>query len=252
MLKTRVIPCLLLKDLGLVKTVKFQDEKYVGDPINAVKIFNEKEVDELIFLDIMATAEKRKPPFELLAKIASECFIPFSYGGGIRNIEDMKKILEIGIEKVALNSYAFQDPLFIKKAAEEFGSQSIIVSIDARKNANGNYEVFIDRGQKATGKNPLEWALVVEKLGAGEILLNSIDRDGTMEGYDLGLIEIVAKSVQIPVIASGGAGKLEDFQKAKVAGASAVSAGSLFVFVGPYRAVLMNYPSQEELEKVLS
>lgn len=252
MLKTRVIPCLLLKGLGLVKTIKFQDEKYIGDPINAVKIFNEKEVDELIFLDITATPERRKPSFELLSRIASECFMPFSYGGGIREIKDIKKILEIGAEKVVINSYALENHSFIKTAAEEFGSQSVIVAIDVKKNEKGKYEVFTHRGQRNTGKDPIEWAIIVEKLGAGEIFLNSIDKDGTMEGYDLELIEEVTKSIKIPVIASGGAGKLEDFQKAKLAGASAVSAGSLFVFVGPYRAVLINYPNREELEKILT
>lgn len=252
MLKTRVILCLLLKDFGLVKTVKFGDPQYVGDPINAVKIFNEKEVDELVFLDITATAMGKSPDFELLRRIASEAFMPFGYGGGIKSIEDIKRILEIGVEKVVINTHAFSSPEFIKEASQEFGSQSIVVSIDVRKNENGNYSVYINNGKKDTGKNPVEYAKEVEKMGAGEILLNSIDKDGTMEGYDLELIKEVSRAVGIPVIACGGAGKLEDFNEAIKAGASAVSAGSMFVFVGSNKAVLINYPKSEELEKALN
>lgn len=238
MLRTRVIPCLLLKDAGLVKTVNFSDPKYVGDPINAVKIFNNKEVDELIFLDIDATKEKKKPSFELIAKIASEAFMPFSYGGGLRDIEDVKKILEIGVEKAIINSYAHENPEFIKELSAKFGSQSIVVAMDVKKVDSG-WEVFNGIG---TGKNPVDWAVKMQQMGAGEIFLNSIDRDGTMSGYDLDLISQVSKAVSIPVIASGGAGKVEDFRDAVKCGASAVSAGSMFVFVGKNRAVLINYP----------
>ncbi|MCH8741624.1 imidazole glycerol phosphate synthase subunit HisF [Patescibacteria group bacterium] len=251
MLKIRVIPCLLLKDLGLVKTVKFTDPKYVGDPINAVKIFNDKEVDELIFLDIISTNKKRKPSFELLSRIASEAFMPFSYGGGLRSIEDVKRIMEIGVEKVVINTYAFENPEFIKEIADMFGSQSVVVSIDVKKNKENNYEVFVHSGQLGTKINPVDFAIKMEKIGAGEIFLNSIDRDGTMEGFDLELIKNVSSSVNIPVIVSGGAGKIEDFAKAVESGASAVAAGSFFVFVGPYRAVLINYPDKKELRKVL-
>lgn len=247
MLKTRVIPCLLLKDLGLVKTVQFGSPTYVGDPINAVKIFNNKEIDELIFLDITATIEKRKPSFDFISKIASECFMPFGYGGGIRSLEEIKEILRLGAEKVAINSYVFENPEFIKEASKLFGSQSIIVSIDVKKN-----EVFINSGTRSTGLNPVDCAIKMEQMGAGEIFLNSIDKDGTMEGYDLELIKSVSEKVNIPVIISGGAGKLEDFKKAINHGASAVSAGSMFVFIGKNRAVLINYPSQRELEQVLN
>lgn len=235
MLKKRVIPCLLLKDSGLVKTVNFSDPKYIGDPINAVKIFNNKEVDEIIFLDI----SKRRPPFELLSKIASEAFMPFSYGGGIENLEDIEKILNIGIEKVALNTNAVKNPEIIKQAAERFGSQSIIVSIDIKDN-----KVFTEGGRNNTGLNPVKWAQEAENLGAGEIFLNSIDKDGTMQGYDLELIKKVSEAVNIPVVASGGAGKAEDFNNAFEAGASAVSAGSMFVFYGKNRSVLINYPEK--------
>ena len=251
MLKTRVIPVLLLKDLGLVKTVQFSEPKYVGDPINAVKIFNDKEVDELIFLDINATNEKREPSFELLSRIASEAFMPFSYGGGLRDIDDVKKIMEIGVEKVILNTYAFENPNFIKQVADRFGSQSVVVSIDAKKKNNGGYEVFINSGKVATGKDPKEWAIEVERMGAGEIFLNSIDQDGTRDGFDIKLVKYISDAVSIPVIACGGAGKVEDLKSAIGAGASAVAAGSMFVFVGPHRAVLINSPNPQELKIAL-
>jgi len=251
MLKTRIIPCLLLKDLGLVKTVKFSDPKYVGDPINVIKIFNEKEVDELIFLDITATIENRRPSFGIISKIASECFMPFSYGGGIRSLDDIKKILEIGVEKVSINSYAVENPEFIKEASQHFGSQSIIVAVDVKKNLLGGYEVFTSSGKKATKIDPVEYVRRMERMGAGEILLTSIDRDGTQDGYDLELIERVSRAVNIPVICCGGAGKFEDFRAAIKAGASAVSAGSIFVFIGPHRAVLISYPYPEDMKKIL-
>lgn len=250
MLKTRVMPCLLLKDLGLVKTIKFDNPKYVGDPINAVKIFNDKEVDELIFLDITATAQNRKPPFELLKSIASEAFMPFSYGGGLRDIEDVKKIFELGVEKVIINAFAFENPSFITEIAEKFGNQSVVVSIDVKKEKD-QYKVFVKNGKINTEKDLVEYAKEMERLGAGEIFLNSIDQDGTMEGYDTDIIKRVSSAVNIPVIASGGAGKMEDFALAVKAGASGVSAGSLFVFIGPYRAVLINYPERSEIEKFL-
>ena len=252
MRETRVIPCLLLKNQGLVKTVKFKNPKYVGDPINAVKIFNDKEVDELIFLDISATVENRKPPFKMLTQIASECFMPFGYGGGIKTLEDIKKILHLGVEKVAVNSYAVENPAFIKSASEHFGSQSIVVSIDVKKTYPGKYEMYTNGGRIATKIDPVIFARQMEKMGAGELFLNSIDRDGTMKGYDLELIKKVSESVSIPVIACGGAGKIEDFGDAVKKGkASAVAAGSLFVFIGAYRAVLISFPAPEELQNVL-
>ena len=250
MLKNRVIPVLLLKDLGLVKTVRFADPKYVGDPINAVKIFNDKEVDELIFLDITATNEKRKPSFELLSRIASEAFMPFSYGGGLRDIEDVKKIMGIGVEKVILNTYAFESPDFVREVADRFGSQSAVVAIDVKKNIDGNYDVFVNSGKMNTGKDPVGYAMQAEKMGAGEIFLNSIDQDGLREGYDLELVRRVSGVVNVPVVVCGGAGKVEDFGDAVKEGASAVAAGSFFVFVGPHRAVLINYPERDILEKI--
>ena len=251
MLRTRVIPCLLLKHLGLVKTVQFSEPKYIGDPINAVKIFNDKEVDELIFLDITATNEKRKPSFELLSRIVSEAFMPFSYGGGLRDIDDVKRIMEIGVEKVILNTYAFENPDFVKEVADRFGSQSVVVAIDAKKN-NGGYNVFVNSGKVKTDKDPVSYAMQSEKMGAGEIFLNSIDKDGTREGFDLELIKSVSNAVNVPVIASGGAGKTEDLGLAIKEGASAVAAGSMFVFTGPHRAVLISYPDQNTLKKFLA
>lgn len=247
------MPCLLLKDGALVKTIKFKDLSYIGDPVNAIRIYNEKEVDELIFLDITATLENRQPPFKVLSEIATECFMPVAYGGGIRRLEDIKEIFNLGIEKVALNSYAVENPTFIRAAADKFGTQSIVVSIDVRKKFLGRYEVYTHGGRKGTGLDPVKFATQMEELGAGEILLTSIDRDGTQEGYDLELIKKVTSAVSVPVIACGGAGKVEDFRAAvKEGGASACAAGSMVVYFGRNRAVLINFPTKQELEQVLS
>jgi cyclase len=251
MIRTRVIPCLLLKNKGLVKTVKFKDPKYLGDPINVVRIFNDKEVDELIFLDITATVENRKPPFKLLSEIASECFMPLGYGGGIRTLDDIREILSLGVEKVAVNSYAVENPSFIRAAADLVGSQSIVVSVDVKKSLFGKYEVMTHSGKKATGLDPVKFAVEMEQMGAGELLLNSIDRDGTMQGYDLDLVKRVSAAVTIPVVACGGARTVSDLADAVKKGeASAVAAGSMFVFHGPHRAVLINFPTPQELRDV--
>jgi cyclase len=251
MLRKRVIPCLLLKGQGLVKTIKFKDAKYVGDPLNAVKIFNEKEVDELIILDILATAENRKPQFELLSKIATESFMPLCYGGGIRSVDDIKEVFALGIEKVSINSYAIENPAIIEQAASLYGSQSIVAGIDVKKNRSGKHEVFSHADKKCTKFDPVGYAKKIERLGAGEIFLNSVDRDGTMEGCDISLISEITKAVNIPVIACGGAGQLRDFKDAiTLGGASAVAAGSFFVFQGRHHAVLITYPERETLEEL--
>jgi cyclase len=251
MLKTRVIPCLLLKNSGLVKTVNFKNSKYIGDPINCVRIFNDKEVDELIFLDIKATMNKKPPQFELINNISSECFMPFGYGGGIADIETAKKIFKLGAEKVIVNSSAV-DFEFIKEASSVFGSQSVVAAIDVKKNWMGKYQAYTHSGTKNTKMTPLELAQKAETMGAGEIFINSIDKEGTMSGYDIELIKLVSMNVDIPVVAAGGAGKLQDFSEAvKVGGASAVAAGSLFVYQGPHKAVLINYPTQDELKDIL-
>ena len=261
MFHPRIIPCLLLKEKGLVKTVQFKDPRYIGDPINAVRIFNDKEADELIFLDIMASRNsgffrfRRKEPiaFELIAKISRECMMPLSYGGGITTIEEIKQLLGTGVEKVIINTQAIENPRFIKEASEIFGSQSIIVSIDAKKDSWGVYEVFIRGGTRATGKSPVEFARDMVVSGAGELMINSIDRDGTMTGYDIGLIKTVSDAVPVPVIACGGAGRTEDLFDAYMNGhASAMAAGSMFVYHGRKRAVLINYPTRHELESLFS
>jgi len=250
-LRVRVMPCLLLRQSKLVKTVKFGNPDYIGDPVNAVKIYNDKEVDELIFLDITATVEKKDPPFKTISEIASECFMPYTYGGGIHSLEDMRRIFNLGVEKIAINSYAVESPDFIRQAAKEFGNQSIVASIDVKRKLIGKYEVFTKSGTNPTGLGPVEHAKRMEEMGAGEILLTSIDRDGTWEGYDLDLIKTVAEAVNVPLIVCGGAGSIEDFRKAVDAGASACAAGSMVVYQAKNRGVLINFPKQTELRTVL-
>lgn len=250
-MRPRIIPCLLLKNQGLVKTVRFKNATYVGDFINAVKIFNEKQVDELVFLDITATVERRKPSFAQVAKITAECFMPLAYGGGIRELDDIKQLLNLGVEKVCINSCAVENPALITAAANRYGSQSIVVSIDVRKTRFAGYRVFTHSGTKDTHLDPVQFAMQMERAGAGELFLTAIDCDGTMQGYDLGLVESVAQAVTIPVIACGGAGTLDDMAQAILkGGASAAAAGSLFVFQGKHRAVLITYPSPDELQRV--
>jgi imidazole glycerol-phosphate synthase subunit HisF len=247
--RIRVIPCLLIQERALVKTIRFKDPRYVGDPINAVRIFNEKEVDELILLDISATKQSKPPDLRLIEEIAGECFMPLCYGGGVSTLDDVTKILSVGVEKVAVNTRAMAKASFVREIAEAVGSQSIAVSIDAVRKANGEYEVRTESGSRGTGMDPVTCARQMEEMGAGELIVNSIDRDGTMAGYELDLIGRVARAVSIPVIACGGAGRTHDFSDAvRIAGASAVAAGSLFVFYGRHRAVLINYPSPAELE----
>ena len=251
MLMIRVMPCLLLQNSKLVKTVKFKDPNYIGDPVNAIKIFNEKEVDELIFLDITSTFENKSPPFKIIKQIASECFMPLTYGGGIRSIEDMRTIFSLGVEKIAINSNFHENADLVREAAKIFGNQSIVVSIDAKKKMLGGYETYINGGRIGTRTDPITVAKRAEAAGAGEILLTSIDQDGTMQGYDTDLIRSVASEINVPLIACGGAGKVEDFAYAVKAGASAVAAGSMVVYQGRHRGVLINFPSQKELRKVL-
>jgi cyclase len=251
MLRTRVMPCLLLERGRLVKTVKFDNASYVGDPINAIRIYNDKEVDDLLVLDIGAGPGGAAIDLELMGRIASECFMPFTYGGGIRSLEQIKAVFAIGVEKIAVNRMALEDESFISRAADRFGSQSIVVSIDVRRPRFRPYEVFADRGRRPTGVRPVEFARRMERMGAGEILLNSIDRDGTMEGYDLELIKAVATSVGIPVIACGGAGRVSDLPAAVDHGAAAVALGSMAVYQGRQRAVLINFPSRDELRAAL-
>jgi len=250
MFRPRVIPCLLLKDKGLVKTIKFKDPTYVGDPMNAVKIFNDAKADELVFLDITATNEGRIPDIEVIRNIGEEAFMPFAVGGGINNMEQVGELINAGAEKVIINTEAIENPRFISEIAEIFGRQSIIVSIDVKKK-NGAYRIYTHSGKKELTLDLLETVKQMEAAGAGEIMINSIDNDGMQEGYDTELIKTVSSHVQIPVIAIGGAGSYEDLTEAVMEGfASAVAAGSLFVFIGRKRAVLINYPDSEELQEM--
>lgn len=245
----RIIPCLLLRDNGLVKTIKFKKSTYIGDPINAVKIFNEKEVDELVFLDIDATRNKKEPPYEAIQDIATECFMPFCYGGGVKNVDQIRKLLASGAEKVAINTAAFTNPEFIREAVAIFGSSTIVVSIDYKKNAFGKQMVYVNGGRTNTKKDPVSHAREMEKLGAGELLVNSIERDGTMIGYDIETLHKISEAVNIPIIACGGAGELNDFKEVfSESGVSAAAAGSLFVFQGRKRGVLISYPLPEEIK----
>lgn len=245
--KTRVIPTLLLNGSGLVKTTKFKNSVYIGDPINTVRIFNEKEVDELLFLDIGASKSNASPNFGLLEDIAGEAFMPMGYGGGLSTIDDVRRIFEIGFEKVVLNSSLFVKPDLVDEAVAIFGSQSIIAFFDVRKSLFGKYQLFSHGGQKKQSIFLEDMISDVVKRGVGEIVINSIDKDGGMSGYDLSLIQLVCDLVSIPVVASGGASSVNDFYTAVEYGASAVAAGSMFVFRGPHRAVLISYPSKSEL-----
>jgi len=247
MRRIRVIPSLLLSHDSLVKTKNFKSPTYVGDPINAVRIFNEKQVDEIVILDILASQKKLEPNFDLIKKIASECFIPVMYGGGITTIEQMKFLFKLGIEKLALNTGFFRDKSLIQKAIQIFGSQSIVASIDLKKNFLGRTQAYTHGGTKRVSLKQTQIISQIKKLGFGEVLLNSVDRDGSYSGYDLKSVGFFASNLGIPVIASGGASSLQDMLVAVEAGASAVSAGSMFVFKGMHRAVLINYPSQKEL-----
>jgi imidazole glycerol-phosphate synthase subunit HisF len=250
-LRPRIIPCLLLRGKGLVKGVRFKDHTYVGDPINAVQIFNTKEADEILFLDITASAENRIPDTALVERIAAHCLTPFAVGGGIRSVADVRTLLRAGAEKVCLNTHALERPELIREIAEHFGSQSVVVSVDYRRNWLGKKDVYTRAGSRKAGMSVVEAAQIAQEYGAGEVLLNSIDRDGTQEGYDIETLKEVTESVTLPVIACGGAGSTAHLREAvKVGGASAAAAGSLFVFHGRRRAVLISFPTPEEIEQI--
>jgi len=251
MLRPRIIPSLLIQDNGLVKTVNFKNAKYVGDPINAVRIFNEKEVDELAIFDIDATVKGNEPNYSLIERLASQSMMPLCYGGGVKTVEQAQRIFSLGIEKIALSSSVLQNPGLITEISERVGSQSVIVVLDVKKKLLGGYEVYTHNGKKATGINPIKFAEEAQRLGAGEIVINSIDKDGIMKGYDLDLIAKVREKITLPMTVLGGAGSLEDIKKVIAThGVIGVAAGSLFVFKGPYKAVLINYPNQIEKNKI--
>lgn len=245
--RPRVIPTLLIDNRDLIKTIKFDKRTYLGDPVNAVKIFNRKGIDELSILDIGATNEKKEPDFELLKDIASEAFMPLSYGGGITTLNQIHTLFSIGFEKVILNTSLVKIPSLVTEASQRYGSQSIVASIDVRKNGK-SYECYVSDGTEKTQWNPVDLAKEAERLGAGEIIINSIDNDGMMNGYDIELIKEVVNAVKIPVVALGGAGGIDDLKQGiKDAGAHAVAGGSMFVFYGKLRAVLITAPSEKEL-----
>lgn len=253
MLRPRVIPCLLVHEGGLVKTVGFKAPKYVGDPINAVKIFNEKEADELVVLDIDATVNGAEPDYKMIANLAAECRMPLCYGGGVRSAAQAKKIIGLGVEKVAMSSAAIENPGLIKQIADEIGRQSVVIVLDVKKRMfSKEYDVFIHNGKKNTKRSVIEVANQVETLGAGEIVVNSIDNDGRMKGYDLALARSVRDAVRIPITFMGGAGSLDDIGALiKTCGVVGASAGSLFVFKGVYKAVLINYPNSVQRDELI-
>jgi imidazole glycerol-phosphate synthase subunit HisF len=256
MLRSRVIPCLLVHKRGLVKTTEFKDPKYVGDPINAVKIFNEKEVDELIVLDIDATVEGRGPDFDLIRNLAVECRMPFCYGGGVTTVEEAKKIISLGAEKIALSSSAIRNPQLVSEIGKAVGVQSVVVVMDVRKRSglfvSDGYDMYVNNGKIKVGVKIDEYISQLNTTGIGEIVVNSIDRDGKMSGYDMDLVHYIRSLTEVPITILGGAGSLDDIKKLvdtyKIIGAAA---GSLFVFKGKYRAVLINYPNRSDKMKLV-
>ncbi|WP_293800233.1 AglZ/HisF2 family acetamidino modification protein [uncultured Bosea sp.] len=247
--RPRVIPTLLLKDGLLYKPVRFKAPKYVGDPRVAVKIFNDKGADELVLADMTATIERREPDYELIKEIATESFMPIAYGGGINSYDQAARILELGVEKIVLNTALASTPALSEKIAGVFGAQSVIGCLDCRKSLLGGYSVYVEAGRRRMGGKPEDIAQRIVGQGVGEIMLQSIDREGTGQGYDLALVRRVAGAVDVPVIALGGAGNVDHFRDAIGAGAAAVAAGSMFVFTGPHRAVLITYPPDEQLHR---
>ncbi|MFC2136161.1 AglZ/HisF2 family acetamidino modification protein [Bacteroidota bacterium] len=253
MFRPRVIPVLLLKNLGLIKSVKFKNHRYIGDPINAVKIFNDKKADELIFLDINASRENRLISLDFVHKVGDEANMPFGVGGGIRSIQDIRKVLENGAEKVVLNTISCENPAFIKEASDTFGSSTIVVCLDVKKNLFGKYEIVYKNAKMRLKENVVEFAQKMAYCGAGEIIVQSVDKDGSYEGYDIKLLKKVAEAVTIPVVALGGAKDYNSFDMAVNQGlASAVAAGSLFVYHGPRRAVLISFPTKLELKEIFT
>lgn len=253
MLRPRITPCLLVHQNGLVKTVGFKAPKYVGDPINAVRIFNEKESDELIVFDIDATVNNVEPDYKMIAKLAAECRMPFCYGGGIKTLEHARRIIGLGVEKVAISSAAIENPELITQIAQEIGRQSVVVVLDVKKNLfSKDYDVFTRNAGKNTKRSVFDLAIESEKLGAGELVINSIDLDGTMSGYDLVLASKIRRLVNIPVTFLGGAGSLADIEALiRTFGVIGASAGSLFIFKGVYKAVLINYPTLAQRDELI-
>lgn len=254
MLRSRIIPCLLVHNQGLVKTVKFKDPKYVGDPINAVKIFNEKEVDELIVLDIDATVEGREPDYRMIEHLAAECRMPFCYGGGVKTVEQAVRIINSGVEKVAISAAFAENPSFVTELVHAVGSQSVVAVVDVKKvGLFGSYEIFTHNGKRKTKRDLVDYCQELERLGVGEIVINAIDQDGMMKGYDEKLISKVREATHVPITVLGGAGSLDDIrQLISEYGTIGAAAGSLFVFKGVYRAVLINYPQRADKDALFN
>jgi len=252
MFRPRVIPVLLLKGQGLVKSVAFKNYRYIGDPINGVKIFNDLKADELVFLDILASKEKRTISLDFVKNVGEEANMPFAVGGGINTIESIQEIIGAGAEKVIINTYAAKNPDFIRQASETFGSSTIVVCIDVKKKFLGKEQAWVLNGTESTGYSPVELAVMAEEKGAGEIIVQSIERDGMMKGYDIDLIRSISEHVTIPVVALGGAGTINDLREAYKEGfANGLAAGSMFVYHGARQGILINYPEKRELNKYL-
>ena len=252
MFRPRIIPVLLLKGQGLVKSISFKDYRYIGDPINAVKIFNDLKADELVFLDILASKENRSISLDFIRKVGEEANMPFAVGGGIKTINDIREIINAGAEKVIINSYAAKNPEFIKEASETFGSSTIVVCIDVKKKFLGKEQTWILNGSKATGFTPVFFAKLMEEKGAGEVIIQSIEQDGRMKGFDIELIRKISENVSIPVVALGGAGSFNDLRNAYIKGyANGLAAGSMFIYHGARNGILINYPEKEELKTIL-
>jgi cyclase len=252
MINHRIVVSLSLLNNGLVKTTRFKNPKYVGDPINAIRIFNEKEVDELMLLDITASKENREPNFEMIEQIAGECFMPLAYGGGVRTVEQAQRIYALGVEKICLQTSALENPGLVTELAQRFGSQSVMVSVDVKRNWMGKPQLYSSAKASSLGSDWVERTQQLVKAGAGEVLLNAVDKDGTLQGPDLPLIEQLSQAINVPLIAVGGVGSMGDIKAAVNAGASAVAAGAFFVYHGPHRAVLITYPKYAELEALFS
>jgi cyclase len=253
MLRPRVIPCLLVRDRGLVKTVGFENARYVGDPINAVRIFNEKQVDELMVLDIDATTHGRKPDYAMIRHLAEESRMPLCYGGGVRSIDQAREIIALGVEKVAVSAAAIARPALVAELAEQLGAQSVVVVIDIRKTRGGQYEIWTHNATRRTGKVLEAFIAEVQDLGAGEIVINSVDNDGRMAGYDLVLASAARAATTLPLTVLGGAGSFADIERlTRELGVIGAAAGSLFVFKGAFRAVLINYPSAADRDRLVA
>jgi imidazole glycerol-phosphate synthase subunit HisF len=252
MVINRIIPCVLYSNGGLVKTIQFKSPNYIGDPINSLKLFNDKGVDELLFIDIDASKKNTPPDLKLVGEIASECFMPLTYGGGVKDLQTIEKLLKLGVEKIAINSAFISDNSLCQSAVKEFGSSTIIGSIDVKKNIFGKYKVFDHRKGKTTNNNPIQYARQLEERGVGEIFLNNVDCEGTMKGFDLNLIKMISDVVNVPIIPCGGAGSLSDVASVfKQINTTAVAAGSIFVYTGKYNAVLINFPNESNIKEII-